>query len=122
MMLANLIVLAAALLQANFPTPTPDFFVGKWTTTSKTGPTYLVVEAKGAKVFVTVDRQDTPMEGTLYLSAQDRPAAAVAIVVNGRDRMFVIRKRDQDVTVDMFSTFADRPPLLWSERFVKSPK
>lgn len=123
MLLLNVLLFSAMTVQFGFETPNPDFFLGKWTTASDSGPTYLVVESKSGKLFITVDRQEKPIEATLYLSAQPRRLTVPnAIVANGRDRMFVIRKQDQDIVLDMFSTFSDRPPLHWSERFVKAPK
>jgi hypothetical protein len=119
MSLITTVLALSLVMQAGSAQPDVSLFAGRWTSASSSGPTNFAIASRDGKVWITIDRMRQPLEATVYLPSKLRSREAEALVAHTPERMFIVRRHDDGLVLDMFSTFADRPPIYWSERFTR---
>ena len=96
------------------------FFGGKWEAPRSDGPRTVEVRVDSDKLIVVVDGLPSPLEAKLYWKIDVRPPVAYAIVAESPQRLLILRREDDRLRVEMFSSIRSRPPSFWSQVFVRS--
>lgn len=119
MSLITTVLALSLVMQSGSAQPDISLFAGQWTSASSSGPTNVAIASRDGKVWITIDRMRQPLEATVYLPSKLRSPEAQALVAHAPDRMFIVRRHEGGLVLEMFSTFADRPAIYWAERFTR---
>ena len=99
-------------------------FLGQWEAPRSDGPRTVEVRVDSDKLIVVVDGLPSPLDGKLYSKIYSkidvRPSEPYAIVAQNPQRLFILRREDDHLLVEMFSSLGSRPPSFWSQVFVRS--